>query len=69
MILILRIRIKAKEKQVDCETIESARLSFLLDDVMMGAGSGMAVMFLCTGLLGSVFSLVSYRQKEIRKLG
>lgn len=32
-------------------------------------GSGMAVMFLCTGLLGSLFSLVSYRQKEIRKLG
>jgi len=26
-----------------------------------GAGSGMAVMFLCTGLLGSLFSLLSYR--------
>ena len=33
-----------------------------------GAGSGMAVMFLCTGILGAVFSLVSYRQKEIRRL-
>ena len=31
-----------------------------------GAGSGMAVMFLCTGLLGSLFSLLSYRQKEIQ---
>ena len=37
--------------------------------VGQGAGSGMAVMFLCTGLLGSLFSLVSYRQKEIQKLG
>lgn len=33
-----------------------------------GAGSGMAVMFLCTGLLGSLFSFISYRQKEIQKL-
>lgn len=33
-----------------------------------GAGSGMAVMFLCTGLLGSLFSLISYKQSEIRKL-
>ena len=33
-----------------------------------GAGSGMAVMFLCTGLLGSLFSLVFYRKKEIRNL-
>ncbi|MCH5250798.1 MAG: MFS transporter [Lachnospiraceae bacterium] len=33
-----------------------------------GAGSGMAVMFLCTGMLGSLFSLISYRQKEIQKL-
>ena len=37
--------------------------------VGQGAGSGMAVMFLCTGLLGSLFSLFSYRQKEIQKLG
>ncbi len=33
-----------------------------------GKGSGMAVMFLCTGLLGSVFSVVAYRRKEIQKL-
>lgn len=31
-----------------------------------GTGSGMAVMFLCTGILGSLFSLISYRQKDIR---
>ena len=36
--------------------------------VGQGAGSGMAVMFLCTGVLGCLFSLVSYRQKEIQKL-
>ena len=34
-----------------------------------GAGSGMAVMFLCTGILGCLFSFISYRQKEIQKLG
>lgn len=33
-----------------------------------GAGSGMAVMFLCTGALGALFSLISYRQNDIRKL-
>lgn len=33
-----------------------------------GAGSGMAVMFLCTGLLGCLFSIVSYKQKEIQSL-
>lgn len=30
-----------------------------------GTGSGMAVMFLCTGILGSLFSLILSRQKEI----
>lgn len=34
-----------------------------------GTGSGMAVMFLCTGILGCLFSFISYRQKEIQKLG
>lgn len=34
-----------------------------------GAGSGMAVMFLCTGILGALFSLISYYQKDIRSLG
>ena len=33
-----------------------------------GEGSGMAAMFLCTGLLGGSFSLISYCQKDIRKL-
>ena len=33
-----------------------------------GAGSGMAVMFLCTGILGTAFSLGFYRRKDIRKL-
>ena len=37
--------------------------------VGQGAGSGMAVMFLCTGVLGSLFSFISYQQKEIRELG
>lgn len=34
-----------------------------------GNGSGMAVMFLCTGTLGCLFSFISYRQKDIQKLG
>ncbi len=33
-----------------------------------GAGSGMAVMFLCTGILGALFSLYFYCQKDIREL-
>lgn len=33
-----------------------------------GVGSGMAVMFLCTGVLGAIFSLVSYYQKDIQNL-
>lgn len=37
--------------------------------VGQGAGSGMAVMFLCTGVLGSLFSLISYQKKELRELG
>ena len=32
-----------------------------------GAGSGMAVMFLCTGILGCLFSFISYRHKDIQK--
>lgn len=31
-------------------------------------GSGMAVMFLCTGICGFLVSIVSYQNKEIRKL-
>lgn len=33
-----------------------------------GEGSGMAVMFLCTGVLGTLASVFSYSNKEIRKL-
>ena len=33
-----------------------------------GHGSGMAVMFFCTGILGALFSLISYQQKEIREI-
>lgn len=42
---------------------------FLSMIVGEGAGSGMAVMFLCTGVLGAVFSMLSYCQKDIRELG
>lgn len=47
---------------------ESAASSVLQILVGKGTGSGMAIMFLCTGLLGSLFSFVFYRQKEIQKL-
>lgn len=33
-----------------------------------GAGSGMAVMFLCTGVLGFLASIFGYTRKEIRRL-
>ena len=33
-----------------------------------GNGSGMALMFLCTSIAGCLISLLSYRNKEIRKL-
>lgn len=33
-----------------------------------GPGSGMAVMFLCTGICGSLFSFLSYHSREIQKL-
>ncbi|MDE7222578.1 MAG: hypothetical protein K2O34_02205 [Acetatifactor sp.] len=33
-----------------------------------GSGSGMAVMFLCTGVCGFLVSAFSYRNREIRKL-
>ncbi len=41
---------------------------FLQLIVGTGAGSGMAVMFLCTGILGALFSLISYQLKDIRDL-
>lgn len=45
---------------------ESTVAAVLQKIVGEGAGSGMAVMFLCTGLLGFLFSVISYRQKEIQ---
>lgn len=33
-----------------------------------GKGSGMAIMFLCTGICGSVFSYISYQKKELNDL-
>ncbi|MDE6518450.1 MAG: MFS transporter [Acetatifactor sp.] len=33
-----------------------------------GTGSGMAVMFLCTGICGFLVSIISYRNREIRSL-
>lgn len=33
-----------------------------------GAGSGMAVMFLCTGILGTIASVLGYRDRAIQRL-
>lgn len=41
---------------------------FLQRLVGEGAGSGMAAMFLCTGVCGCIASLLWYRNKEIKKL-
>lgn len=41
---------------------------FLERIVGTGKGIGMAVMFLCTGILGALFSVIWYRHKDIRKL-
>lgn len=59
----------------------SAALSFIMGDLLMGVGqnvwlwciagiaaSGMAVMFLCTGILGCATSILWYRNCGIRKL-
>lgn len=48
---------------------ESAVAGMLQTVVGTGAGSGMAVMFLCTGIAGSVFSFVAYRKVKAHKLG
>lgn len=42
--------------------------SFLIIAVGEGAGSGMAVMFLCTGILGTLFSIIFYNRKDIQSL-
>jgi len=47
---------------------ENAVTVFLRMLVGEGAGSGMAVMFLCTGILGTLFSYIFYQQKDIRNL-
>lgn len=45
------------------------QLAILLQHVVgTGAGSGMAVMFLCTGICGGIFSLLSYHSKKIKEL-
>ena len=47
---------------------ESAAVRFLHILVGDGTGSGMAVMFLCTGILGALFSFIFYQRKDIRNL-
>ncbi len=47
---------------------ENAVTLFLRMLVGEGAGSGMAVMFLCTGILGTLFSFIFYQRKDIRNL-
>lgn len=47
---------------------ENAVTLFLRMIVGTGAGSGMAVMFLCTGILGALFSFLFYQRKDIRNL-
>lgn len=47
---------------------DTAPVKMLQHIVGTGAGSGMALMFLCTGLAGAVFSIISYQNKEIRRL-
>lgn len=47
---------------------ENPFISFLQMLVGKGPGSGMAVMFLCTGILGGTFSFLFYCRKDIRGL-
>lgn len=48
--------------------IDNPLTSFLHILVGSGTGCGMALMFLCTGICGSLFSYLSYRNREIQKL-
>ncbi len=41
---------------------------FLMKLVGTGGGSGMAVMFLCTGVLGSLSCLIGYKNRHIKEL-
>lgn len=43
--------------------------NLLKNMVGSGAGSGMAVMFLCTGILGSISCIAGYKNKHIKRLG
>lgn len=44
-------------------------LSVMLQNIVgTGTGSGMAVMFLCTGVLGCIFSCLAYKNQYIRSL-
>lgn len=49
-------------------TLDIPLTRFLKSLVGEGAGSGMAVMFLCTGILGATFSFIFYHRKDIQKL-
>lgn len=48
--------------------MENSVTLFLRMLVGKGEGSGMAVMFLCTGILGALFSFIFYQRKDIREL-
>ena len=44
-------------------------LALLLQGIVgSGSGSGMSVMFLCTGILGFITSVLWYRNPELKKL-
>lgn len=47
---------------------ENAVTLFLRMIVGDGTGSGMAVMFLCTGILGALFSFIFFQRKDVRNL-
>jgi len=47
---------------------ETPLAGFLQTIVGTGTGSGMAVMFLCTGTIGALFSLIAYSQRAVREL-
>lgn len=48
--------------------LDNPMTRFLKMAVGEGAGSGMAVMFLCTGILGTLFSIIFYNRKDIHNL-
>lgn len=48
--------------------LSGRNISFLQALVGKGAGSGMAVMFICTGILGCVFSCLCYKNKQVQSL-